>query len=84
MLMTVLKGDLATQQSKALIRTFRAMKDYIVQNQSLITQRDYLRLSMQVSDTQQVVQGIRCGNSEISGESCSCVEVRKIQAGSTG
>ena len=59
MLMTVLKGDLATQQSKALIRTFRAMKDYIVQNQPLITQRDYLRLSMQVSDTQQAVQGIK-------------------------
>lgn len=28
MLMTVLNGDLAIQQSKALIRTFRAMKDY--------------------------------------------------------
>ena len=26
--MTVLKGSLAIQQSKALIRTFRAMKDY--------------------------------------------------------
>ena len=32
MLMTVLKGDLATRQSKALIRIFRAMKDYIVEN----------------------------------------------------
>jgi len=29
MLMTVLKGDLATRQSKALIRTFKAMKDYL-------------------------------------------------------
>ena len=36
MLMTVLRGDLATQQSKALIRTFRAMKDYIIENQDLI------------------------------------------------
>lgn len=44
MLMTVLKGDLATQQSKALIRTFRAMKDYIIQNQSLIEQHKYLRM----------------------------------------
>lgn len=59
MLMTVLKGDLATKQSKALIRTFCSMKDFIVQSQSLITQRDYLRLSMQVSDTQQTVQGIQ-------------------------
>ena len=30
MLMTVLKGDLAVKQSKALIRTFRALKDHIV------------------------------------------------------
>lgn len=50
MLMTVLKGDLATQQSKALIRTFRAMKDYIVENQGLVGRQEYLRLSMQVSD----------------------------------
>jgi hypothetical protein len=50
MLMTVLKGDLAVQQSKALIRTFRAMKDYIVENQGLIGRQEYLRLSMQVSD----------------------------------
>ena len=28
MLMTVLKGELATKQSKALIRTFKALKDY--------------------------------------------------------
>jgi len=36
MLMTVLKGELATQQSIALIRTFRVMKDYIAQNQQLL------------------------------------------------
>lgn len=59
MLMTVLKGDLATQQSIALIRTFRAMKDYIVENRPLIGQHDYLRLSMQVSDTQQTVHAIQ-------------------------
>ena len=59
MLMTVLRGDLATRQSKALIRTFRAMKDYIVENRSLIGQHDYLRLSMQVSDTQQTVHAIQ-------------------------
>ncbi len=32
MLMTVLKGELAISQSKALIRTFRAMKNYIIDN----------------------------------------------------
>lgn len=37
MLMTVLKGDLATKQSRALIRTFRAMKDYIISHQSIVS-----------------------------------------------
>ena len=49
MLMTVLRGDLATKQSKALIRTFKQMKDYIIENQNLIGEREYLQLSMQIS-----------------------------------
>lgn len=36
MLMTVLKGDLATKQSKTLIRTFQQMKDYIIENTNLL------------------------------------------------
>ena len=39
--MTVLKGDLAVKQSKALIRTFRAMKDYIVENRSIAGQEAF-------------------------------------------
>lgn len=31
MLMTVLNGELATRQSKALIRTFKQMKDYLIE-----------------------------------------------------
>lgn len=50
MLMTVLRGELATKQSKALIRTFKKMKDYIIDNQNLIGQREYLILSMQMSE----------------------------------
>ena len=46
MLMTVLRGELATKQSKALIRTFKKMKDYIFDNQSLIGQREVMQLSM--------------------------------------
>lgn len=30
MLMTVLRGELATKQSRALVRAFKAMKDYII------------------------------------------------------
>ena len=44
MLMTVLKGDLATKQSKTLIRLFKTMKDYLVENNNLLTQKDYLNL----------------------------------------
>ena len=51
MLMTVLKGDLATKQSKALIRMFKRMKDYIIENQNLIGSREFLQLSMQVSSS---------------------------------
>jgi hypothetical protein len=51
MLMTVLKGELAIAQSKTLIRTFKKMKDYIIENQGLIGQREYLQLSMQISQS---------------------------------
>ena len=59
MLMTVLRGNLAIRQSRTLIMAYKAMKDFIVQNQSLLWQRDYLHLSIQVSDTQQEVQSIK-------------------------
>ena len=36
MLMTVLKGELAIKQSKALIRIFKSMKDYIIENKDIL------------------------------------------------
>ena len=36
MLMTILKGDLATRQSKSLIRAFKQMKDYIIESSGLL------------------------------------------------
>ena len=36
MLMTVLKGELATKQSIALIDAFKQMKDYIAENDGLL------------------------------------------------
>ena len=59
MLMTVLKGELAVKQSKALIRTFKQMKDYIVENQGLIGQREFLQLSMQITSKVVEMQGLR-------------------------
>lgn len=44
MLMTVLKGELATYQSKILIRLFKSMKDYLIENQPLISQKSYVAL----------------------------------------
>lgn len=40
MLMSVLKGDLAIQQSMALIRLFKKMKDYIVDENRLLLEYD--------------------------------------------
>ncbi len=50
MLMTVLRGELAIKQSRALVRTFKRMKDYIIDNRELIGQREYIKLSMQTAE----------------------------------
>ena len=44
MLMTVLKGELAIKQSKALIRTFKQMKDFIVENQDFIGSKELIQI----------------------------------------
>ena len=58
MLMTVLKGDLAVRQSKALIRIFKKMKDYMM-NQGLIGENDFLHLSMQVTQNALVTADVK-------------------------
>ena len=50
MLMTILKGDLAVKQSIDLVRTFKKMKDYILENRDLIGQRELLQLSMETAN----------------------------------
>ncbi len=59
MLMTVLKGDLAAKQSKALIRTFKKMKDYILGNQNLIGQREVMQISMQTAENTTEISKLR-------------------------
>ncbi len=49
MLMTVLKGELAIAQSKALIKAFQSMKNYILENHDLIDSKTLLLLSNQVA-----------------------------------
>ena len=68
MLMTVLRGDLATQQSRALIRTFKQMKDYIIENQNLIGEREYLQLSMQISENIRATMELRSDLDEVEDQ----------------
>lgn len=49
MLMTVLKGELAITQSKALIRLFKRMKDFIVENQNLTGSKELVQISIQTN-----------------------------------
>lgn len=49
MLMTVMKGELATKQSIALIRAFYNMKNYVLENRDLIDSKTLSLLSYQVS-----------------------------------
>lgn len=74
MLMTVLKGDLAVRQSKALIRIFKQMKDYIVENQPAIDHRDYLRLSLQTTQNAHDMIEIRRSLSEIDDKIADVVD----------
>ena len=50
MLMTVLKGDLATKQSILLIDTFKQMKDYLIENKALLTTNETIRLTNLVNE----------------------------------
>ena len=48
MLMTVLKGDLAIKQSILIVRTFQAMKNYILENQPLLLKSEVDKLGIRV------------------------------------
>jgi len=59
MLMTVLKGSLAVKQSRALIMTFKAMKDYIIENQLTIESRQKLKLISKVAENSESILKIK-------------------------
>ena len=58
MLMTVLKGELAIKQTKALIRLFRQMKDYLINDAGLIDGQDLVRLSIQTAENTTAIRRI--------------------------
>ena len=45
MLMTVLKGDLAAKKSLTLLRAFKKMKDYIVENKDILSTNETIKLT---------------------------------------
>ena len=51
MLATVLRGELAEQQSIFIMRAFREMRHYIKQNQQFVTQSEMCLVTAKVSDT---------------------------------
>lgn len=59
MLMTVLKGDLAIQQSKKLIRLFKQMKDYIIQNHNILGYNEILRLAQQTEKNSNDIEELK-------------------------
>ena len=62
MLMTVLRGELAVQQSIALIRLFQEMKDYIVKTNNLITTNEVLKLSRRVNENTLAIEKLKESN----------------------
>ena len=59
MLMTVLKGELATRQSIALIRTFKVMKDYIIENRDILGAKEILKISVQTQENTRDIAEIK-------------------------
>ncbi len=63
MLMTVLRGDLAVKQSKALIRLFKKMKDFIVENQDFISSKELVQIAIQTNqNTNDIKQNSKARN----------------------
>lgn len=71
MLMTVLKGDLATRQSKSLIRLFKKMKDYIVNESGQLGQQEILSLAMQTQKNTDSIQSIQEQMRQRLDEACN-------------
>jgi len=62
MLMTVLKGELATKQSIILIDTFKQMKDYIVESNNLISSDELLKLTNKVYTNEKNIDKLKNDN----------------------
>lgn len=59
MLMTVLKGDLAVNQIKKLIRLFKLMKDHIIRNYNALEYNEILHLARQTEMNTNDIEAIK-------------------------
>ncbi|MBQ6730673.1 MAG: ORF6N domain-containing protein [Bacilli bacterium] len=64
MLMTVLRGELATKQSITLIRLFEKMKNYIVSSNNLTTVNELLKLANQVNENTKSIERLNQVNDD--------------------
>lgn len=74
MLMTVLRGELAVKQSRALVRTFKKMKDYIIDNRELIGQREYIQLSMQTAENVRDISKLKSDIGSVEKQMCDVMD----------
>lgn len=74
MLMTVLRGELAIKQSRALVRTFKKMKDYILDNRELIGQREYIQLSMQTTENVRDISKLKSDMASVEKQMCDVMD----------
>ena len=68
MLMTVLKGDLAVQQSRALIRLFKRLKDYAVSEGMLLNGTEVTPLVLQTAQNTRDIADVSADVKVLSGE----------------
>ena len=68
MLMTVLRGELAVKQSRALIMTFKKMKDYILESQDTISYRELLKMMSVTADNAKTIMELQDEIRKMDGE----------------
>jgi len=74
MLMTVLRGEVAVNQSRALVRTFKKMKDYILDNRELIGQRELIQLSMQAAENIRDLAKLKSDMGSVEKQMCDVMD----------
>ena len=78
MLMTVLKGELATKQSKLLIRTFKRMKDYIIENNMFLSNNELSQLFIRTEENKRILTEHEKSISKIKSEMLAKKDLSKI------